>query len=79
MQKAVTEEKENSIKKNIDLTAFVRMGLAKIPYQEPKQTFQQWLEKQGFLRDKCGAWMKDNFYCTGKQLFDKLKEFKKLK
>ncbi len=39
--------------------------------------FQTWLINQGYTRQHVtwGAWIKDGIVVTGKELFDKLKEF----
>jgi len=39
--------------------------------------FQQWLIEQGYYRENGLAWMKDKLLVSGKELYDKLEEWKK--
>jgi len=43
------------------------------------KNFRDWLIEQGYMTDESGAWMKNGFYCSGKELFKKLEEYKKLR
>ena len=40
--------------------------------------FQLWLTNQGYYRE-LGVWMKDGLIVSGKVLYDKLEEYKKIK